>query len=78
MAGSRRCCTSLHRGGGIIDHDGGGLLLLLAVALLPHGFVHDVLTEEGMTIARMDCDVETVARLYVTLILYQMAEEASD
>jgi hypothetical protein len=76
--GSCRCRTSLHQGGGIIDCDGGGLLLPSAAALLPHGFVHDASTEEGMTIARMDRDVETDARSYVTSILCQMAEEASD
>ncbi len=77
-AGSCRCRTSLHQGGGIIDRDGGGLLSPSAAALLPLGFVRDASTEEGTTIARMDRDVETDARLYVTLILCQMAEEASD
>jgi hypothetical protein len=67
--GSRRCRTSLHRGGRIIDPDGSGLLSPLAVALLPRGFVRDALTEEGTTIARMDRDVKIDARLYVTLIL---------
>jgi hypothetical protein len=49
-----------------------------AAALSPRGFVRDASTEEGTTIARMDRDVETVARSYVTSILCQMAEEASD
>jgi hypothetical protein len=77
-AGSRRYRTSLHRGGGIIDGDGGGSLLPSAAALSPRGFVRDASTEEGTTIARMDRDVETVARSYVTSILCQMAEEISD
>jgi hypothetical protein len=77
-AGSRRCRTSLHRGGGIIDRDGGGSLSPLAAALSPRGFVRDASTEEGTKIVRMDQDVETDARSYVTSILCQMAEEASD
>ncbi len=64
--------------GGIIDRDGGGSLSPSAAALLPHGFVWDASTKEGTTIARMDCDVETDARSYVTSILCQMAEEAND
>ncbi len=43
---------------------------------LPRGFVHVALTEDGRTIAQMDCDVETDALSYVTWILCQMAEEA--
>jgi hypothetical protein len=64
--------------GGIIDRDGGGLLSPSAVALLLRGFVCNASTEEGTTIARMDLDVETDARSYVTLILCQMAEKASN
>jgi hypothetical protein len=78
MAGSRCCRTSLHQGGGIIDRDGGGSLSPSAAALLPRGFVRDESKEEGTTIARMNRDVEMDARLYVTSILCQMAEEASD
>ncbi len=77
-AGSRRCRTSLHRGGEIIDRDGGGLLSPLVAALSLRGFVRNASTEEGTTIARMDRDVKTDVRSYVTSILYQMAEEASD
>jgi hypothetical protein len=77
-AGSRRCRTSLHQGGGIIDRDGGSSLSPSAAALSPCGFVHDASTEEGTTIARMDRNVETDVRSYVTSILCQMAEEASD
>jgi hypothetical protein len=65
-AGSHRCHTSLHQGGGIIDRDGSGSLSPSAAALLPRGFVRDVSTEEGTTIARMDHDVKTDARSYVT------------
>jgi hypothetical protein len=47
-------------------------------ALLPRGFVRDASTEEGTTIARMDRNVKMDAQLYVTLILCQMAEDASN